>query len=251
MPTLSFVTGTEPAKWFQRYNSYTANPQLETHISDDPLSELLAGQVDLALIRLPDARFTAALREDYHLVELYEEALGVAVPAESIFAEIGQRELPRQELAAEIINYEIPDTGQVDIAAVRSALQIVAANVGIAIAPYPLLRVLSGKLVAPLLLQDDKVRPANIIALLWHKDKDSPAIQDFVGITRGRRASSGRSSAGTAAKPATKLKAKEKSQAKATRKAAREKQAAKQGKAGKAVKAGKGAKPGKPGRRRK
>ena len=73
----------------------------------------------------------------------------------------------------------------------REALQVVAANVGIAIAPLPLLKILSKKQVVPLALKGSEV-PVTEIALVWRKAEDSEAIQDFVGIAKGRTARSSR-----------------------------------------------------------
>lgn len=202
MLSLSFVSGAEPTKWFQRYASFTANPPLQTSTSDDPLAELLAGNVTMALVRLPDARLDA-VADAYHKVELYEEDRGVAVPADSIYAQLGERAVSLPELDEEIVNYRIPPSGEVVVAEVRAALQVVAANVGIAIAPRPLLRVLSGNQVVPLSLAEaaDTV-PATRIALVWRKADDSEAIQDFVGITKGRRAGSARHQNAADAMPA-------------------------------------------------
>ncbi|GEB98125.1 hypothetical protein CFL01nite_16200 [Corynebacterium flavescens] len=121
---------------------------------------------------------------------LYEEAPGVAVPKDSIYAEMGE-DVAKQDLAGEIINYRLGDDGAVDVAAVRAGLQVVGANVGIVIAPRPLLKVLSKKQVKPLGLNDPEV-PRTAIVLIWPKDKDGDAIQDFVGITKGRTAHSSR-----------------------------------------------------------
>lgn len=93
------------------------------------------------------------------------------------------------DLDGEIINWSMPDSGEVDAAAVRDALQIVAANVGVVIAPRPLLKVLSKKLVEH---RDIKGGTETSIALVWKKDEDSEEIQDFVGIARGRTRNSSR-----------------------------------------------------------
>ena len=95
------------------------------------------------------------------------------------------------DVSDEHLNYRLTDAGEVDIAAVREALQVVAANVGIAIAPLPLLKILSKKQVVPLALKGSEV-PVTEIALVWRKAEDNEAIQDFVGIAKGRTARSSR-----------------------------------------------------------
>ncbi|ANE03620.1 LysR family transcriptional regulator substrate-binding protein [Corynebacterium crudilactis] len=202
MLTLSFITGTEPGKWFTRFRDRTHHGRFETIDSDDALGEMLAGQAQLALSRLPDARIDDSL----HVVKLYEESPGIAFPKD-FFLSAEEGAVDPAELDGEIINWQMPDSGEVDTAAVRDALQIVAANVGVVIAPRPLLKVLSKKLVEH---RELKGGIETTIALVWKKDEDSEEIQDFVGIARGRTRNSSR-------KPTVKLSAREKSLAKQAR----------------------------------
>ena len=178
MLTIAFATGTEPGKWFRRHEELTGT-RLETVPSDDPFA-LVGTQATAALVRLPDPRVT----EDFHVVRLYEEAAGVAVPKDSVYAEVG--EVTRGDLTEEIVNF----SGQSPIDDLRSALQVVAANVGIAYAPLPLLKNLARKQVKALPLAGEE--PASEIALVWRKADDSDAVQDFVGVTKGRTVRSSR-----------------------------------------------------------
>ena len=182
MLTIAFVTGTEPGKWFRRYEELTGS-RLETVPSDDPFV-LVGKQATAALVRLPDERVT----DEHHVVRLYEEAAGVAVPKDSLYAEVG--EVTREDLADEIVNFD----GQSPIDDLRSALQVVAANVGVAYAPLPLLKNLARKQIKALELAGEE--PATQIALVWRKVDDSDAVQDFVGVTKGRTVRSSRSSRG-------------------------------------------------------
>lgn len=175
MLTIAFATGTEPGKWIRRYQG-----ELETIPSDDPFAE----SAQLHLMRLPDARVT----DEHHVVRLYEEAPGVAVPKDSVFAGVGEAVDP-SELAEEIVNAAF--TEQLLIDELRSALQVVAANVGIAYGPLPLLKNLSRKQVVPLPLTEG---PTTTVALVWRKADDSEEIQDFVGVAKGRTANSSRGS---------------------------------------------------------
>src|SRR5699024_7572289 len=52
MLRLSFATGTEPGKWFERFRRATDHGGLETIDADDALGPLLSGDVDVALARL-------------------------------------------------------------------------------------------------------------------------------------------------------------------------------------------------------
>ena len=191
MLRLTFATGTEPGKWFERYRRATDHGGLETIDADDAIAVLLADDADVALARLPHGGIDKRISEDdTHIVRLYTESRGVAVPKDSVFAELGEAVDPR-DIADEHLNYRIADDASLNIDEIRAGLQVVAANVGIVIAPRPLLKVLSKKQVVPLELKDPSV-PSTDIALVWPKEKDSEAIQDFVGIAKGRTQNSSR-----------------------------------------------------------
>lgn len=194
---LAFVIGTEPDKWINRFQDRTSHG-ISATACDDPF-----GQADLALMRLPDARVDP---EIFHIVRLYEEQPGVALPKDHTLTL--HEVVPTAELGEEIVNFTAGTP--VDIQGLRDALKVVAANVGIAYAPRPLLKALCGKQVEHRSV--DSGEPTTI-ALVWPKDKDSDAIQDFVGITRGRTLNSSR--AGSAAKQ-PESKPKKKVQAKKT-----------------------------------
>ena len=186
MLRLVFCTGTEPGKWFRRYRDSHSPEPLVTADADDAMATLLAQEADLALTRLPDPR----VDDSFHVVRLYEEAPGIAVPKDSVYAEVGEDITP-EDVAEEIVNYRIAQDGSVDVPALRSALQVVAANVGVAIAPRPLLKVLSKKQVVALGLEDPTVARTEI-ALVWRRADDGDEIQDFVGVAKGRTRNSSR-----------------------------------------------------------
>ncbi len=186
MLSFRFALGTAPGKWLERYSSYT-QWQVKYQVSPDPLGDVLSGDCLLGLVRLPDSRIT----DDLHTVYLYEEEPGVAVPHDSVFAQLGEQSIQINDLAGEPVNYRISESGEVDIPRVKEALQIVAANVGVCIAPRPLLKVLSKKKVTALGLEDPNY-PVTQVALVWKKQQDSEIIQDFIGIAKGRTPSSGR-----------------------------------------------------------
>ncbi|WP_246816578.1 LysR substrate-binding domain-containing protein [Corynebacterium sp. HMSC29G08] len=199
MLTISFVTGTEPGKWFKRYEELSG-----TCLSTLPSTNPLAEPADLALLRLPDAR----VDDSYHVVRLYEEALGVAVPKDSVYAEMfaatGEA-VDIEDLRDEIVNFDffecLKPAGEAAgetvgdaIEQLQGALQVVAANVGVAYGPLPLLRALSKKQVAAVELRAPEVAPTQI-ALVWEKERDSDEVQDFVGVAKGRTVRSSRQTA--------------------------------------------------------
>ncbi|MTD97495.1 LysR family transcriptional regulator substrate-binding protein [Corynebacterium guaraldiae] len=189
MLRLVFSTGTEPGKWFRRYRDSHPPESLVTVDADDAMDVLLAHEADLALTRLPDSR----VDDSFHVVQLYEEAPGIAVPKDSVYAEVGE-DVTQEDVAEEIVNYRIAQDGSVDVPALRTALQVVAANVGVAIAPRPLLKVLSKKQVVALGLEDPTVA-RTVIALVWRRADDGDEIQDFVGVAKGRTRNSSRNAA--------------------------------------------------------
>lgn len=210
MLRLVFSTGTEPGKWFRRYRDSHPPESLVTVDADDAMDVLLAHEADLALTRLPDSR----VDDSFHVVQLYEEAPGIAVPKDSVYAEVGEDVTP-EDVAEEIVNYRIAQDGSVDVPALRTALQVVAANVGVAIAPRPLLKVLSKKQVVALGLEDPTVARTEI-ALVWRRADDGDEIQDFVGVAKGRTRNSSRNAA-------PKRSARDKAKAKQARRKSQEK----------------------------
>ncbi len=221
MLNLAFATGTKPGKWLSRYRENTSHG-LKAVDSDDPLEQLLNGSVHLALARLPQtAAGDPRIADEFFVVRLYEEAPGIAVPKESVYGEMAtdssgglDQDLTLEDVADEHVNYAIGQDGMVDVGQVREGLQVVAANVGIVIAPRPLLTVLSKKLVVPLGLNEPADRVTRTeIALVWPKAEDSDAIQDFVGVAKGRTANSTR-------QERPKLKARDKAKAKQARRQA-------------------------------
>ncbi|WP_461378876.1 LysR family transcriptional regulator substrate-binding protein [Corynebacterium hesseae] len=210
MLRLVFSTGTEPGKWFRRYRDSHPPESLVTVDADDAMDVLLAHEADLALTRLPDSR----VDDSFHVVQLYEEAPGIAVPKDSVYAEVGE-DVTQEDVAEEIVNYRIAQDGSVDVPALRTALQVVAANVGVAIAPRPLLKVLSKKQVVALGLEDPTVA-RTVIALVWRRADDGDEIQDFVGVAKGRTRNSSRNAA-------PKRSARDKAKAKQARRRSQEK----------------------------
>lgn len=189
MLSLGFVTGVEPDKWVRRYRENTRHGGIAAHGLADPVIPLIDGRIDVALVRLPDPR----IDDRFHVIELYDEEAGIAVPKDSVFAEVGDTLGPR-DVDGETVNYRIADDGTLDVDALRTALQVVAANVGIALAPRPALKVLSKKQVVHLGYRDRSM-PVTRIALAFPKERDSDAVQDFVGVAKGRTANSSRQAA--------------------------------------------------------
>lgn len=218
---LVFATGTEPGKWFQRFQRDTPHG-LKAVAADDPFAMLADGanadsvahgdasaadRCEVALMRLPDSRIDEAIiGREFHVVKLYTEQCGIAVPKDSVFAEVGEPVGPR-DIEGEIINFVAEECGPINVDKLREALQVVAANVGAAIGPLPLLKMLSKNQISVLPYNGEYVGdseqvgehsggkatvPTTEIALVWKVAADGDAIQDFVGIAKGRKSGSTR-----------------------------------------------------------
>jgi DNA-binding transcriptional LysR family regulator len=189
-----FATGVVPGKWFGRFDERMDGWKAASAASDNPLVHVLDGTADIGIVRLPggwdglpETNVDAAAMEalDVHRVILYEETPGVAVPKEHAVEAVGENEaVTLQDIADETVLYR-----GVDPAAVRENLEVVAANVGVVVAPRPLLRGVNRRGVVHRSLAGVE---GTSVALVWRRDRDDDVIQQFVGICRGRRASSSR-----------------------------------------------------------
>ncbi|HIW90659.1 MAG TPA: hypothetical protein H9870_03225 [Candidatus Corynebacterium avicola] len=205
-----FAPGVVPGKWLGRFDERVNGWLAAAAQSDDPLAHVLAGRADLAILRLPGGwkgmdghriDEEAMRRLGLHRVVLYEEQAGVAAPKDHALEAVGENEMVRPEdLEDEMVLYS-----GVDPAMVRENLEVVAANVGVVVAPRPLLRSVNRRGVVhrslvtgpgahgtPDVSDAPDTPAASRIALVWKKSEDNEVIQQFVGICRGRRASSSR-----------------------------------------------------------
>ncbi|MEZ2122354.1 LysR family transcriptional regulator substrate-binding protein [Corynebacterium sp. CCM 9203] len=181
--SIAFATGTAPGKWFTRFTERTGHREPLTEESPDPLGRLIDGRADIALVRLPDLR----IDDTFHLVKLYEEQPGVAVPKDS---ELTLTEaLGDDDLAGHSIFYSPGEDGVVDIVALNEGIDVVATGVGVAIGPRPLLRRLGSRRTEN---RDYLGGDPTTVALVWRMRDDCDEIQDFVGIARGRTGGSSR-----------------------------------------------------------
>ena len=197
-----FVPGLLPDKWFRRVDERHGGASRDSNrrvriasaVADDPRPYVLHGKADVAFVRMDDrgregvVKDAEASGQSIHLIELYEEQPGVAVPKDNaiaLFPQVSSHDLEDEK----IMWSPQPPHFRVDIAGVRAALEVVAANVGVVIAPRPLLRVINKRGVKDVALSD--ARPTQL-AMVWLQSRDDRDIQNFVGIVRGRTARSSR-----------------------------------------------------------
>lgn len=196
---IGYVAGVTPGKWLQRWRdrqpdipivSFRIDPSEQTQV-------LLDGRADMSFIRLP------AESAGLNVIPLYSELPVVAAPREHEIALFDV--VPVTELAAENLVQDadlVPEWRDVsdDIrsgarqsvprpALVEEGLELVGAGVGIMILPMSLARLHNRK--------DVIYRPVSGVAetrigLAWLVGHSSEAIEEFIGIVRGRTESSSR-----------------------------------------------------------
>jgi DNA-binding transcriptional LysR family regulator len=175
---VAFVPGVTPGKWERMWRERRPRGRLELTpmTQTDALTQLANGTAHMALLRDTSAS------DEWHAIALYREAPVVVAPKGSLVA--GLNDLRVVDLANE-------NVVQVDLLGGNGddAIELVAANVGVAVMPQSLARVHSRKDVVARPLSD---APDTAISLVWPIDHAHPLCDDFIGIVRGRTANSSR-----------------------------------------------------------
>lgn len=207
-----FATGTSPEKWFRRFRDRIP-ATLHTHAADNPMSDLVNGGADMALVRLESE---SALPESLHRVRLYDEAWGVAFEKEHVFS-------LTESVPEGLLEDETVLLTSVDADELRQMLPIAATGAGVVVGPRTILKALSKKAVSSsdLVAEEGDTEPLSRTAiwLVWPKAEDDELRQEFVGIVQGRREGSTRTQLGRrkADEAPKKLSAREKTLAKQAR----------------------------------
>lgn len=190
---MAFVPGVTPDKWARVWRERHPRIRLELLPVEESRQRAVLddGAADLVLARLPvDLERPTPL----HRVVLYEE-LPVVVAAVDHFVaaaeEVTTADLVDEQLVLPERSGWRPAATQLDFPpmSVKEAVEVAAAGTGVVVLPMALARLHHRKDVVHRPVAD---LPATQVALLWRVEDDGPVHQDFVGITRGRRASSGR-----------------------------------------------------------
>jgi hypothetical protein len=172
---LGYVAGVSPGRWLRTWSERRPDLQLAATRVDEAaqLDALLAGEHDLAFVRLPIPE------EGLHAIPLWDEVAVVVLPKEHPLADAAS--LTLADLAGEPLAPAQPDAGM--------TVELVAAGTGYAILPHGVARLHHRRDVVAIPVAD---APATRIALVWRVDRDDEDIQDFVGVVRGRTARSSR-----------------------------------------------------------
>jgi DNA-binding transcriptional LysR family regulator len=190
---VAFVPGVTPDKWARVWRE--RHPEIRLELLPIEETEQRAvlddGTADLVLARLPVDRERPT---PLHCVVLYEELPVVVASADHFVAaaeEVTTDDLADEQLALPERSGWAPAARQLDFPPMSAseAVEVAAAGTGIAVLPMAVARLHHRKDTVQRPVID---LPPSQVALIWRKDDDGPVHQDFVGVTRGRRASSGR-----------------------------------------------------------
>ncbi|MFJ5957447.1 LysR family transcriptional regulator substrate-binding protein [Paenarthrobacter sp. NPDC092416] len=182
----AYVAGVTPGKWIRRWEERMPDVPLHAFMSDDgaQLSVLRDGSADLSFVRLP------VDREGLNVIPLYEEQPVVVAPKGheiSVFEEVALEDLSEENFL------DVEEMGGPDM-----ALQVVASGAGLAIMPMSVARHLNNKQTV---MRQLTGAPGTQIGLAWLAGTDSPIIEEFIGIVRGRTAQSSRQPSAQQEKP--------------------------------------------------
>ncbi len=178
---VAFVPGVTPGKWERIWRERRPRGRLDLTpmMQDAALAALAEGTAHMALLR------DVAADEERHAIVLYREAPVVVTPKGSLVA--GLDDLTLAELTAldEVTVLPVDlHSGSGD-----DAVELVAANVGVAVMPQSVARAHSRKDVVARPLAD---APDTAISLVWPTAGAHPLVDEFIGIVRGRTANSSR-----------------------------------------------------------
>ena len=195
---VGFAPGVMPDKWARAWAARMPRRPLDlVPLGDrDGVAMVRAGELAMCFVRLP------VERDGLHLIPLYDEQPVVVVAREhpvAAYDEIDVTDLADEHLlqdpetvpawrdvATEVrdgTRYPVPEMG------LRQAVESVAAGVGIVIVPMSLARLHHRKDVVAVPVTGV---PTTKVGLTWRVDDQDERVQTFIGVVRGRTASSSR-----------------------------------------------------------
>lgn len=242
---LGAIPGAAPDRWVARWHDRHPEVRLQVDHFDDSgaLDRVLHGVVDVGYLRVPapdpapgtevghgdggdvggDVGGDAVVdTEVFHRVWMYREA-AVVCAARDHWVAAAEESVTWEDIAeetflepAEVAAYDpqsadgVGDSAEL-ARAERLTLEVVASGTGLLVLPMSIARALSRKDVILRRIED---HPGYDVGLCWLRERDDEVIQEFIGVTRGRRADSARSTmepVGASARSKSKPKPKPKS----------------------------------------
>lgn len=168
---VAYVLGVTPGKWAGIWNERMPRHPLALRPGSpaDAVAALVSGEAHVALLRLPLAD------EALSAIPLYIEKPVVVVPKDHAIEALDSVAL--RDLGGETL---LDSDWTADV-------ELVAANIGVAVMPQSVARALSRRDVVARPVTDG---PETQVALVWLEA--SPEVEEFIGIVRGRTANSSR-----------------------------------------------------------
>lgn len=190
---LAYVPGVTPTKWVRVWHERLPDVPLDlVAVSAAEASDALRrGEADAGLVRLPMDR------EGLSAIPLYTETTVVVVPKDHVVAAVD--EVSAEDLADDVVFHPLDDTLDWDQrpgrpaverpATTADAIELVAAGVGLLVAPQSLARLHHRKDLTYRPMTD---APQSRVALSWLEDETTDDVEEFIGIVRGRTVNSTR-----------------------------------------------------------
>ncbi|MET3512056.1 LysR family substrate-binding domain-containing protein [Plantibacter flavus] len=207
--TVAYARGVNPGKWARIWSERRPDDELRLIRVDldEQRAVLASGAADVVLARVPidhDGLNTIALFEELPVVVF---AKGAVLGAEDT---VGMAALADEQLIMTPLVLEWAERAAAlgfDASAApltddpEAAVELAASEVGIVVVPQSVARLHQRKDVEYRPIAD---LPSIPVVLVWPQDREDEAVEEFIGIVRGRTANSSRRSAPTeqAAAPA-------------------------------------------------
>ncbi len=191
---IALVPGVNPDRWLRVWQERLRDVPVElVHTTPaDATSVLRAGGADVALVRLP------ADGDDLSTIPLYTEATVVLVPKDHVVTvvdEVDAADLDDETLLVAVDDQlhwtDPPGTPFAGgpIATTADAVDLVAAGIGVVALPQSLGRLHQRRGLTARVVRD---APGSSVGLTWLTDRYDDLTEEFIGIVRGRTASSSR-----------------------------------------------------------
>ncbi|WP_313676798.1 LysR family substrate-binding domain-containing protein [Mycolicibacterium sp.] len=191
--TVGYVPGGTPARWARIWAQ--RHPEVPLRLcavsAAEAADEVRAGNVDVALLRLPTD--TSALA----VIALYEETTVAVVPTDHLLS--AAEEITSSDLADEQALLPLDDVvGWTDAPGVpidhrpentSAAMELVAAGMGVLMVPQSLARLHHRRDLTYRPIAD---APKCAVALAFLAGSQSALVEEFTGIVRGRKPGSSR-----------------------------------------------------------
>ncbi|MBY8885171.1 LysR family substrate-binding domain-containing protein [Streptomyces sp. PTM05] len=201
---LGYVPGVTPGKWVRIWQERLPDVPLDlvAVTSVEAPDAVRRAEVDAALLRVPSDRAGLSV------IPLYTETTVVVIPKDHLVA--AADEVTAEDLADEVVFHPLDETLEWDRrpgrpaverpATTADAVELVAAGVGVLVAPQSLARLHHRRDLTYRTVTD---APQSRVGLSWPEGETTDMVDDFIGIVRGRTANSTRGRR-AAAQPETK-----------------------------------------------